>query len=170
MVSPAAGRNHQAGSGLCVFRRRGIGHRGSGQGDGDGGPGPLGRSNRSTAVGRRFLDGEATGDQRSGVRREFQSGLALGQSDEAAVGDRRRAVILIERSAGDAGDLEVAAELSLAPGVITRPEVVCVFSVVVALVTVGPPSVTVIVARTVGPLNPLALLVVDSWTVKPPGH
>ena len=33
------------------------------------------------------------------------------------------------------------------PGVITRPEVVCVFSVVVAPVTVGPARVTVIVAR-----------------------
>ena len=40
--------------------------------------------------------------------------------------------------------------LSLAPGVITRPEVVCVFSVVVASVTVGPARVTVIVAVAVG--------------------
>ena len=52
--------------------------------------------------------------------------------------------------------------LSLAPGVITRPAVVCVFSVVVALVTVGPASVTAIVAVAVAPLNPLTALVVDS--------
>ena len=58
--------------------------------------------------------------------------------------------------------------LSLAPGVITRPEVVWVFSVVAALVTVGPASVTLIVAVAVAPLNPPAALVVDSWTLKLP--
>ena len=119
-------------------------------------------------VGRRFLNGEAARRQRAGCRREFQSGCALGQGDEAAVGDRRRAVILIERSAGDAGDLEIGGRAVVCPGVITRPEVVCVFSVVVALVTVGPASVTVIVAVAVGPPNPPTESVVDSWTVKLP--
>ena len=58
--------------------------------------------------------------------------------------------------------------LSLAPGVITRPEVVCVFSVVTAPVTDGPASVTAIVAVAVAPLNPPTTLVVDSSTLKLP--
>ena len=45
---------------------------------------------------------------------------------------------------------------------------VCVFSVVVVLVTVGPARATLIVAVAVGPLKPPAELVVDSWTLKLP--
>ena len=60
------------------------------------------------------------------------------------------------------------AELSFVPGVITRPDVLCVFSDVVVSVAFGPASVTVIAALAVGPLNPLTSAVVDSWTVKPP--
>ena len=42
-----------------------------------------------------------------GARRELQAGVALGERDEVAVGDRRRAVVLEQRAVGDAGDLEV---------------------------------------------------------------
>ena len=61
-----------------------------------------------------------------------------------------------------------AAELSFAPGVITRPEVLCVPSVVVAFVTFGPANVTAILAVAVAPLKPLMALVDDSSTLKLP--
>ena len=64
----------------------------------------------------------------------------------------------------------VTKAVSAAFGVITRPEVVCVFSVVVALVTLGwcRTRLTVIVAVAVGPPRPAAEALVDSWTVKLP--
>ena len=65
--------------------------------------GPL---NPLDSVGGRLLDIEAARGQRAGRRRELQAGCALGQRDEAAIGDRRRAVVLVERAAGDAGNLE----------------------------------------------------------------
>ena len=44
----------------------------------------------------------------------------------------------------------------------TRLDVVCVLSVVVAFVTEGPADVTVIAALAAGPFNPPTALVVDS--------
>ena len=60
--------------------------------------------------------------------------------------------------------------MSAALGVITRPEVVCVLSDVVALVTAGwlSTKLTVIVAVAVGPPRPPVEALVDSWTVKLP--
>ena len=58
------------------------------------------------------------------VRRELQSRRALGQGDEAAVGDLCGAVRLKERSAGNRSDLEEGRRLSWGPGVMIRPEVV----------------------------------------------
>ena len=60
------------------------------------------------------------------------------------------------------------AMVSRGAGVITKPEVVCVFSCVVAPVTDGPARMTLITAAAGGPLNPLTELVVDCSTVKPP--
>ena len=54
------------------------------------------------------------------------------------------------------------------PGVITKPEVVCVFSAVVALVTDGPANVTLIKAVFVEPIKPPARSLVDCWMVKLP--
>ena len=64
----------------------------------------------------------------------------------------------------------VTKAVSAALGVITRPEVVCVLSVVVALVTVGwfSTRLTVIVAVAVGPPSPAVVALVDSCTVKLP--
>ena len=59
----------------------------------------------------------------------------------------------------------VTKAVSAALGVITKPEVVCVFSVVVALVTAGVCKVgalTVIVAVAVVPPRPPAVALIDS--------
>ena len=58
-------------------------------------------------IARRFLHAEAAGCQRASRGRELQAGFTLGQRNEAATGDRRRAIILIERAARDIRDLEV---------------------------------------------------------------
>ena len=64
----------------------------------------------------------------------------------------------------------VTKPVSAALGVITRPEVVCVLSVVVALVTEGWCRIrlTAMVAVAVVPPSPAVVALVDSWTVKLP--
>ena len=78
----------------------------------------------------------------------------MGECDEAAVGDRRRAVVQEQRAIRDVGDLEVRhLRPSAASRVMTRPLVVCTSSSVVAFVTLGvsATALTVIVAVTTLP-------------------
>ena len=116
---------------------------------------PLGR-------GRRLPNGESAGTNVPEFGVNLSPAFALCQRDEAAGGNRRRAVVLVKRATGDEGDLEVGSRAVVAPGVITRPEVDCLLSVVVAPVTFAPASVTAIVALSVAPLNPPAAAVDDS--------
>ena len=103
-------------------------------------------------------------------RSEFHPGVAFSKGDEVAVVDHTRPIVLKECATSDARDLEVTSAPSTAFRLTTRPVVVCVSSLVVALVTdgVSATALTVIVAVARPPPNPPAVALSDACAWKLP--